>query len=263
MMPDLTARIKNVWLDPVVPPSLKDMDEFQDVIASTQKFCETLNALGLQGLDELRDWAENAPKVWLSKCREAALDSVRRKLSQGVWGPSPSHSRACLLMSAQASARPKGWRELRRNRFPTPKANSSWPMGPLPRQRIMAGMRSGRMTRRITPRETQNLPVNRLPTIVVPTIGATGATMTPLTKVQTIMEKGKRRTRMIRPKHGGGVMMMRTKTRPRKRERHMAPEMRPPRRAYENSLSGNRTTSPLCRSRCCLWFLPSWRTEPC
>ena len=46
-----------------------------------------MTSLGFSGLDDLQEWVESAPKVWLSKCREAALDTIRTKLSQGLGTP--------------------------------------------------------------------------------------------------------------------------------------------------------------------------------
>jgi centromere/kinetochore protein ZW10 len=87
MVPEVMTRITNVWLDSVVPSSLKDMDEFQQVITAAREFCRSLEALGLKGLGELQEWVDSAPRVWLSKCREAALDSVRSRLAEGLGSP--------------------------------------------------------------------------------------------------------------------------------------------------------------------------------
>ncbi|KAI1488663.1 hypothetical protein F5X96DRAFT_644564 [Biscogniauxia mediterranea] len=84
MMPDLIPRIINSWLDSVVPASLKDIDGFQQVIDAAGNFCAILENLKFSGFEELREWVDNAPRVWLAKCRETALDSVRTKLSQGL-----------------------------------------------------------------------------------------------------------------------------------------------------------------------------------
>jgi len=84
MMPEVTARITHVWLDQAVPSSLKEMEEFQDVIGVAREFCETLKSLQLTGFGELREWVDSAPRVWLGKCRESALDSVRSKLAEGL-----------------------------------------------------------------------------------------------------------------------------------------------------------------------------------
>ncbi|KAJ9143689.1 Centromere/kinetochore protein zw10 [Pleurostoma richardsiae] len=84
MMPELMTRITSIWLDSAVPTSLKEMDEYQEVIAAAKAFCERLRKLKFSGYNDLQDWVDNAPRVWLSKCRETALDAVRTKLSEGL-----------------------------------------------------------------------------------------------------------------------------------------------------------------------------------
>ncbi|TLD11063.1 hypothetical protein PgNI_05587 [Pyricularia grisea] len=87
MMPEVTTRIVHVWLDSVVPSSLAEMAEFEPVIASAREFCESLRRLKYEGYGELQEWVDSAPKVYLSKCRAAALDSVRVKLTGGLGPP--------------------------------------------------------------------------------------------------------------------------------------------------------------------------------
>ncbi|KAI0551086.1 hypothetical protein F4679DRAFT_179512 [Xylaria curta] len=87
MMPDLVPHIITSWLEPLVPTSLKDMDEFQKIIDATESFCTRLEVLGFSGFEELQEWVQNVPRVWLAKCRETALDSIRTKLSQGLGVP--------------------------------------------------------------------------------------------------------------------------------------------------------------------------------
>lgn len=87
MMPGVTTRITNVWLDSAVPATLEEMEEFQGVITVAREFCETLKSLHLTGFAELREWVDSAPRVWLGKCRESALDSVRSKLAGGLGQP--------------------------------------------------------------------------------------------------------------------------------------------------------------------------------
>ncbi|KAL2179179.1 uncharacterized protein P884DRAFT_196376 [Thermothelomyces heterothallicus CBS 202.75] len=84
LLPEIIGKITNVWLDSAVPSSLQAMDRFEEVIGAAKDFCTRLEALGLSNLGGLNRWTENAPKVWLSKCKETALDSVRTKLSQGL-----------------------------------------------------------------------------------------------------------------------------------------------------------------------------------
>jgi len=82
-LPKIIPKITRVWLDSVVPSSLQEMDQFQSVLAATKAFCSTLGALGFSNFKDLQEWTESAPKVWLSKRRADALDSVRTKLSHG------------------------------------------------------------------------------------------------------------------------------------------------------------------------------------
>lgn len=87
MMPDLVPRIKSVWLASVVPASLKEIDEFQAILGTVRTFCGTLGKLNYTGYDELQDWIDSAPRVWLTKRRETALDTVREKLANGLGDP--------------------------------------------------------------------------------------------------------------------------------------------------------------------------------
>ncbi|KAK0668853.1 hypothetical protein QBC41DRAFT_321060 [Cercophora samala] len=87
LLPGVIHRVTSVWLDSAVPSSLSDMERFQQVIALAKSFCATLRKLGFTNLGDLQEWTESAPRVWLSKCREAALDAVRKKLSEGFGEP--------------------------------------------------------------------------------------------------------------------------------------------------------------------------------
>ncbi|KAF9881101.1 is centromere binding protein at prophase [Colletotrichum karsti] len=84
MMSDLVPRLIRVWLDNAVPSTLKDIDRFQAVIQSARGFCDVLETNGFTGFTELKEWVGSAPSIWLAKCRETALDSVRSQLSNGL-----------------------------------------------------------------------------------------------------------------------------------------------------------------------------------
>ncbi len=81
------SRVINIWLDSAVPTSLEDIAAFEAVITAAEQFCLDLAELQYAGFSELQEWVESAPRVWLSKCRETALDTVRIKLSQGLGSP--------------------------------------------------------------------------------------------------------------------------------------------------------------------------------
>ncbi|PSS00836.1 hypothetical protein BD289DRAFT_402349 [Coniella lustricola] len=87
MMPEISSRIISQWLDPAVPPSLKDMEAFENIMAAAKSFCRQLRNSHFLGFNELQDWVEDAPKVWLTKCRETALDMVRTQLLGGLGAP--------------------------------------------------------------------------------------------------------------------------------------------------------------------------------
>lgn len=113
MMPALVPRIISSWLDSAVPATLKEMDQFQEIIASVGSFCQSLKDLKYNGFAELQDWVDNAPRVWLVKCRENALDSIRNKMGQGLGSP-----KAVERVETQTVSRSEG-KELAANGAPT------------------------------------------------------------------------------------------------------------------------------------------------
>lgn len=84
LMPRLTKLIKETWLDSAVPTSLDEMTEYRKTIALVQVFAETISNLGWEGAEELHDWVADAPRLWVTKRREASLDYTRRQLAKGI-----------------------------------------------------------------------------------------------------------------------------------------------------------------------------------
>ncbi|KAF4463103.1 Centromere kinetochore zw10 like [Fusarium albosuccineum] len=84
MMADVIPRLIEGWLDAFVPSSLAEMDKFQSMVKRAREFCEALSSFGYTGFLDLQNWVENAPSIWLGKCRETTLDSVRSKLLGGI-----------------------------------------------------------------------------------------------------------------------------------------------------------------------------------
>lgn len=87
MMADVIPRLVGEWLDSVVPSALKEMGNFQATIERAREFCEALERDGYIGFDELKNWVDNAPSIWLGKCRETTLDTVRSRLLGGIGNP--------------------------------------------------------------------------------------------------------------------------------------------------------------------------------
>lgn len=84
MIADVIPKLIGEWLEPAVPSSLKEMDNFQAMIKRAKEFCQSLTEYGYTGFVDLQNWVDNAPSIWLGKCRETTLDSVRSKLLGGI-----------------------------------------------------------------------------------------------------------------------------------------------------------------------------------
>ncbi len=122
MMADLVPKLVGQWLDSGVPSGLQDMDRFQGVIQRAQKFCATLQENGFSGFDELKNWVDKAPMIWLGKCRDTALDTVRSRLVNGIGKPKQvekiekhmvtvSEGRELATTGAGAAADTNDWNE--------------------------------------------------------------------------------------------------------------------------------------------------------
>ncbi|EKD13112.1 centromere kinetochore protein [Drepanopeziza brunnea f. sp. 'multigermtubi' MB_m1] len=90
MMPTLSTRILEVWLDTAVPASLDDMIDYQKALSRVGGFASKLESLNWPGVDTFNDWVTNAPKIWVNKRRDATLDWTRNQLSLGLGTPQPA-----------------------------------------------------------------------------------------------------------------------------------------------------------------------------
>ena len=84
LMPSLTSRLISVWLSPSIPPDLDGMRDFQAILAVVLDYADKVESYGWHGKDDLVEWVERAPRVWLTKRRETSLDRVRRLLVSGL-----------------------------------------------------------------------------------------------------------------------------------------------------------------------------------
>ncbi|RYP56401.1 hypothetical protein DL769_009923 [Monosporascus sp. CRB-8-3] len=104
MMPVLIPRLITVWLDTAVPASLSEMEEFPEIVEAVKSFCDSLHSLHYSGFEELQEWVDNVPRVWLSKCRETALGSIRSRLAEGL-GDSKEVERVETQMVSKSEGR--------------------------------------------------------------------------------------------------------------------------------------------------------------
>ncbi|KAB8336723.1 hypothetical protein FH972_021032 [Carpinus fangiana] len=84
LMPTITARLLLHRLNPLVPVSVDSVGEYQALLARVKDFADKLNSIGWQGTADLQEWANQAPRIWLAKRREATLEGIRALLSKGL-----------------------------------------------------------------------------------------------------------------------------------------------------------------------------------
>ena len=84
LIPAMTERLEQQWLEPAVPLEVSEMPAFQDNLTRVQNLAETIEQHGWQGAKQLRDWVQNAPRTWLTKRREAVLGDVRNLVFTGL-----------------------------------------------------------------------------------------------------------------------------------------------------------------------------------
>ncbi|KAI9724473.1 MAG: hypothetical protein M1812_000541 [Candelaria pacifica] len=84
LLPGLTSRLVSTWLADAVPSTLEGIDEYQEVLALVQTFIKDIHQLGRVGGNQLTDWVERAPQIWLTKRKETTLTRVRNVLSNGL-----------------------------------------------------------------------------------------------------------------------------------------------------------------------------------
>jgi centromere/kinetochore protein ZW10 len=87
MMPPLSRRILETWLETAVPASLDDMVDYQKALALVHEFACRLDILKWPGSERFHDWVSSAPRIWLNKRRETALDWTRNQISLGIGMP--------------------------------------------------------------------------------------------------------------------------------------------------------------------------------
>ena len=84
LMPSLTTRLISDWLSPSIPPDLDGMVDFQAILAVVLDYADKVESYGWHGKNDLVEWVERAPRVWLNRRRETSLDRVRRLLVRGL-----------------------------------------------------------------------------------------------------------------------------------------------------------------------------------
>lgn len=84
LVPRLISLLISQWLSVNLPTDVKAIHDFKGVLTLTLQFAEHLNSYQWCGKDQLVEWANNIPQVWLNKRRGTSLDQVRCFLERGL-----------------------------------------------------------------------------------------------------------------------------------------------------------------------------------
>jgi len=81
IMPDVVSVLISTLLMPSIPTELSQMVQFQTTLSQVSDFAVSLGSRRWPGEHELKVWVDQAPRLWLTNRRMAALDEVRKAMS--------------------------------------------------------------------------------------------------------------------------------------------------------------------------------------
>lgn len=84
LLPALTSRLEDQWLEPALPLTLAEVRSFSPVLEGVGALADQIDKYGWHGSKSLRDWVSNAPRSWLTKRREAVLGDARGLVFTGL-----------------------------------------------------------------------------------------------------------------------------------------------------------------------------------
>ncbi|KAK6529105.1 hypothetical protein TWF694_004320 [Orbilia ellipsospora] len=86
LSPAILNHLMGSYLPECIPTDLDHFNEFDIILNETSVFEQYLDKAGwLEGnRGELKDWVSRAPRIWLNRRREDALDSLRRAFASGL-----------------------------------------------------------------------------------------------------------------------------------------------------------------------------------
>lgn len=84
LVPRLISLLTSQWLSVNLPTDVKAIHDFKGVLTLTLQFADHLNSYQWPGKDQLVEWANNIPQVWLDKRRGTSLDKIRNFLAKGL-----------------------------------------------------------------------------------------------------------------------------------------------------------------------------------
>jgi len=87
LLPSLTSRLVSGPLSFSVPPDLDGIPAFKATLNHVENFTGSLKAHNWRGKNNLIQWMQDAPQVWLSRRSEYALHLIRKLLVRGLGDP--------------------------------------------------------------------------------------------------------------------------------------------------------------------------------
>ena len=81
IIPDLVSTLVTEWLTQSVPLELSDIPELEVLQTKASTLAKKLSMSGWPGSQDLSDWVELTPRMWLTRHRMASLDRVRTTLA--------------------------------------------------------------------------------------------------------------------------------------------------------------------------------------
>ncbi|CAK4034555.1 Hypothetical predicted protein [Lecanosticta acicola] len=84
LLPTLSSRLEEEWLEPSVPLQLSEVPAFQRLLEEILDFADFIDEKQLYGGKGLREWLDNVSPTWLRKRREVILGDVRNLVFTGL-----------------------------------------------------------------------------------------------------------------------------------------------------------------------------------
>ena len=80
LMPSLTSHLIDSWLTEEIPVLLSEAGHLQTILERVRGLSDELIKTDVDGQNELAEWVDRIPKIWLAKRRELSLAAVREVL---------------------------------------------------------------------------------------------------------------------------------------------------------------------------------------
>lgn len=81
IVPDIVSALVAEWLNPSVPLVLTEIPALEALQTRVSNLAKSLSTSGWPGSNDLLDWVDLAPRMWLTRRRMASLDRVRAALA--------------------------------------------------------------------------------------------------------------------------------------------------------------------------------------